>query len=240
MPETAERDDVDQRRRVAIWSSALAVVVAVPSTLALFAAWQWDVDAAIFGNPATILAGGPSSATLLRWGAYGDMFYSYLLLAPLALFLHSRLRQRKPWLADLGTVAAFAYIVAGAAGAAILGTVGPTLLEAHAAAPAAERPAIVLSFGVLRDITFGVWQVLDPITAGTWVASVGWLLVPERDRLGRFLLVFACGMFAFGITAMFGIHELEVLLIILATVPLIWAAWLLLARTGMTRRGPGR
>jgi hypothetical protein len=222
--------DLDQLRRVAIWSAALAVVVSIPSTLAFFAAWQWDVDAALFGDPTTILEGGRSSATLLRWGAYGDMFYSYLLLAPLALFLHRRLRPRKPWLADLGTVAAFAYIVAGAAGAAILGTVGPTLIEAHAAAPPAERPAIAVSFGVLRDITFGVWQVLDPMTVGVWVVSVGWLLLPERDRLGRLLLVFACGMFAFGITTMFGIHELEVLLIIFGAVPLIWLAWLLMGR----------
>jgi hypothetical protein len=161
------------------------------------------------------------------------MFYSYLLLAPLALFLHRRLRDRKPWLADLGTVAAFAYIVAGAAGAAVLGTVGPTLVEAYAAAPAAELPAIAISFGVLRDVMFGVWQVLDPITAGTWVATVGWLLLPERDRLGRFLMVFACGMFAFGITTMFGIHELEVLLITFTAVALIWLGWLLVGR----RRG---
>lgn len=127
-------------------------------------------------------------------------------------------------------MAAFAYIVAGAAGAAILGTVGPTLIQAYAPAPAAERPAIVLSFGVLRDITFGLWQVLDPMTAGTWVASVGWLLMGERNRLGRLLLVVACGVFAFGITSMFGIHELEVLLIIFGAVPLSWLAWLLLER----------
>jgi len=223
-------DDLDQLRRVAKWSVALAVVISIPSTLAFFAAWQWHADAALFGDPTTILEGGPSSAALLRWGAYGDMFYSYLLLAPLAVFLHRRLRQRKPWLADLGTLAAFAYIVAGAAGAAILGTVGPTLIETYAAAAAADRPQIAVSFGVLRDITFGVWQVLDPITAGTWLVSVGWLLLPERNRLGRFLLVLACGMFAFAITTMFGIHELEVLLIVFGAVPLIWLAWLLVDR----------
>lgn len=93
---TSTGDDLDQLRRVAIWSSALAIVVSVPSTLALFAAWRWDVDAAIFGDPTTVLGGGRASATLVRWGAYGDMFYSYLLWAPLALFLHRRLRPRKP------------------------------------------------------------------------------------------------------------------------------------------------
>jgi hypothetical protein len=226
----ATADDLDQLRRLARWSAALAIVLSVPSTLALLAAWQWNVEAMVFGDPATVLAGGPSSAALLRWGAYIDMFYSYLLLAPLALFLHRRLHPVKPWLAEIGTLCAFAYIFVGAAGAAIVGTVGPTLVEAYATAPPAEQPAITRSFGILRDITFGLWQVLDPITAGTWILSTGWLLLPERRLLARFLLVLACGLFAFGITSMFGIHSLGVLLSTVAAVVLLWIAWVVTDR----------
>jgi hypothetical protein len=230
MSEVDATTDIDDLRRLARWSAALAIVLSVPSTLLFAAAWAWNLEAMVFGDPATILGGAPGSAPLLRWGAYLDMFYSYLLLAPLALFLHRRLRPIRPWLADLGTLGAFAYIFVGAAGAAILGTVGPTLIESYAVAPPAERPAIAVSFAMLRDITFGVWQVLDPLTAGTWILSVGWLLLAERPLLGRFLLVLACGAFAFGLTSMFGIHSLGVLLATVLAVVLIWVAWVLAQR----------
>jgi hypothetical protein len=222
--------DLDSLRRLATWSVLLAVVMSVPSTLALIAAFGWNVEAMLFGDPGAILGGGASSAALLRWGAIGDMFYSYLLLVPLALFLHQRLRPLKPWVADIGTAGAFAYIFVGAAGAAILGTVGPSLIDAYAAAAAGDRGAIAISFGVLRDTTFALWQVLDPITAGTWVLSVGWLLPPERRRVGRFLIILAGGLFAFSLMTMLGIHSLTGLLALVAAIVLVWAAWVVLDR----------
>jgi len=227
-------NDTDQLRRLARWSIVLAIVLSVPSTLAFLGAWRWDVEAMLFGDLATILSAAPGSAPLLRWGAYLDMFYSYLLLAPLALFLHRRLRPIKPWLADLATLGAFAYIFVGASGAAILGTVGPALLEAYAVAPEAERASITVAFGMVRDTTFGLWQVLDPLTAGTWILGVGGLLLSERPILARFLLVLACGFFAFGITAMLGIRSLGGLVAIFGVVPVIWLAWFV-ARGRSTR-----
>jgi hypothetical protein len=223
-------NDVDALRRLATWSVVLAVVLSVPSTVALVAAFGWNVEAMLFGDPNAALGGGTTGAALLRWGAIIDMFYSYLLIAPLALFLHRRLRPLKPWLADLGAVGAFAYIFVGAAGAAMLGTVGPTLVEAYAAAAPADRVAIATSFAMLRDITFALWQVLDPITAGTWILSVGWLLLPDRPLVGRFLVVLAGGLFVFSVMAMLGIHSLGALLALVAVVLVVWAVWVVSGR----------
>ena len=224
--------DLDSLRRLAGYCVLLAIVLSVPSTVALVAAWGWNVERMLFGDPATILAGGPSSAALLRWGAILDMFYSYLLLVPLALFLHRRLRPLKPWLADIGTLGAFAYIFVGAAAAAILAVVGPSLIEAHASAAPADRAAITTSFGVLRDVVFGLWQLLDPLTAGTWILSVGLLLLPERRLVGRFLIVVAGGFAVFSVMTMLGIHSLAALLSLVGGVVLVWAAWVVLARLG--------
>jgi hypothetical protein len=223
--------DLDSLRRLATLSALLAIVIAVPSTLAFVAAFGWDVEAAIFGRPDAILGGGEGSASLLRRGAFGDMLYSYLLLAPVALFLHRRLRPIKPWLADLGTAGAFAYIFVGGSAAAILATVGSSLVDAHATAGPAERVAIATSFDVLRNIVyFALWQTLDAITAGTWVLSVGWLLLAERPLVGRLLVVLGAGFLALSVMTVLGIHSLAVLLAIVATVLAVWAGWAVIDR----------
>ena len=204
----------------------------VVSNIPFIAAFGWDVEAALFGDPSAILDGGPSAAALLRWGAIGDMFYSYLLVVPLVLFLHRRLRPVKPWLADLGTVGAFAYIFVGASGAAILATVGSSLVEAYATAAPADRVAIATSFDVLRNVVyFGLWQMLDAITAGTWILSIGWLVLPERRLVGRFLVVLGAGFVLLSVLTMLRIHSLAALLAGLVAIVLVWAAWVVIARS---------
>jgi hypothetical protein len=225
--------DLDSLRRLAIYSSGLAVILSVPSSLAFFVAFGGDAEAAIFGEPAAILGGGASAAALLRWAAILDMFYSYLLIVPLAVFLHRRLRPVKPWLADIGTIGAFAYIFVGAAGAAILATVGSSLVEAYGAAAPADQVAIETSFDVLRNIVyFGLWQMLDPIIAGIWVSSVGWLLLSERPGLGRFLVVLGVGLMGLSGLTMLGIHSLGTLLAGVGLILLVWLGWVVTARKG--------
>jgi hypothetical protein len=224
--------EVNALRRLAVISVLLAVVIAVPSSIAFVAAFGSDIEAAIFGDPAAILDGGPEAAALLRWGAFGDMLFSYLLLVPPALFLHRRLRSRLPWLADLGMLGALAYALVGGAAAAILATVGPSLIDAYATAAPGDRPAIATSFHVLRDVVFfALWQTLDPITFGTWVLSVGWLVRPERRALGAFLLAVSVGVFAAGVQTMLGLHSVLFLSVGLAIPLLVWVAWLAVDRT---------
>jgi len=231
--------DLDALRRLAVYSVGLAVVLAVPSSVALFAAFGWNIEAAIFGDPAVILGRGADAALLLRWAAILDMLFSYLLLVPLALYLHRRLRPLRPWLADLGTVAAFAYIFVGAAGAAMLAIAGSSLVEAHATAAPADRAAIATSFEALRNIVFfALWQMLDAITVGTWVFCVGWLLLVERPIVGRLLVVLGLGMAGLSVPTMLGIHSLAVLLAGLAVLLGVWAAWVVIARRQEIGRDP--
>lgn len=224
-------NDTDALRRAAVVGVAIALLVSVPASVAFFAAFSWDIEAATFGDPSAVLDGGPAAAALLRWGAVGDMFFSYLLLAPLALYLHRRLRANGPWLADLGAIAGFAYIFVGAAGAAILAIAGSSLVEAYAIAPVADQPAIAASFGMVRDIVFfALWQMLDPITAGTWVLTTGVLLRNERPMLSRLLIVVGAALVTLSAMSMLGTHSVAVLVLIVAVAFVVWAAWSLIAR----------
>lgn len=78
--------DHDALRRAAIVGVVLAVVVGIVATPTYFAAFGWDLEAAVFVHPEAVLGRGPDTAVLWRWGFLGDMLFSHLLLLPLALF----------------------------------------------------------------------------------------------------------------------------------------------------------
>jgi hypothetical protein len=228
--------DLDALRRAAIVGVALAVVVGIVATPAYLAAFGWDLEAAIFVHPEAVLGRGQDTAVLWRWGFLGDMLFSYLLLLPLALFSHRRVRERRQWLADLGLAGALAYIFIGGAAAGILAQAGGSLIEAHDAADAAQRSTILASFHLLRDaFVFGVWQTLDALTAGTWALSVGWLLLVDRPMVGRLLVVLGAWGWAFAFATMAGIHSLAVLGGGLAVAVAAWIFWTAIDRT---RAGP--
>src|SRR3990172_12950964 len=104
--------DLAVRRRFAVLAALLALLITVPASLAFMAPYRFDLDANLTA-PGSIVVGGAGAAALFRWGAFGDMLFSYVLLVPLALYLHAVRRPRMPWLADLGLVGALAYIVVG-------------------------------------------------------------------------------------------------------------------------------
>lgn len=224
-------DELGPLRRLAIAGSTLAVILSVPSSLALFAAFGWSIDGAIFGEPTAILGRGSEAATMLRWGAIGDMFYSYLLLVPLALFLHRRLRRHGPWLADLGTLAGLTYIFVGASGAALLAIAGSSLVEAYSTAALADQPAIATSFELVRNIVFfALWQMLDTLTLGTWIASVGLLLLQERPSIARLLVALGVATMAASLMSMVGVHSIVLIGAGLAFAVLVWIGWVALDR----------
>jgi hypothetical protein len=224
--------DLDALRRAAFVGVALAVVIGIVAMPTYMAAFGWDLDAAVFVHPESVLGRGPDTAALWRWGFFGDMLFSYLLLLPLALFLHRRLRERRPWLADLGLTGALAYIFIGGAAAAILAHAGGSLIEAYDRAAPADRPAILASFHLLRDaFVFGVWQTLDALTAGTWFLSVGWLVLVERPVVGRLLVVLGVWAWSFAfVTTMSGIHSLAVLGGGFAVAVAAWIVWVAFER----------
>jgi hypothetical protein len=169
--------------QVAALTAGAGIGCMVVSGLLFFA--TGGVSAA--GTPDThaMVATGVSGAGLVRWASFLDLF-GYLLLAPLALYLHRRFRQDP--LIDLYTVAALAYILFGALGAIILATAAPQLIRDYATANAAQRESIATTLSTLNQVvSVGLWQILEGIPAGVWLIGIGTSVYHAKHRLLSFV-----------------------------------------------------
>jgi hypothetical protein len=176
-------------RTAAIGSLLLTLGVGTISGVLFLAAFQFRLE--WFVDPAPLVAAGAASAELLRWAAVADLFSYYLPTAVLAYVLWAALRWRGPAIADLATLGAFGYVIAGGIGASALAVIGPTLMYEHAR-PGADQAAVELAFGVLADLVFrAVWQFLDAYLLATWWLGLGLLFRADQPGLARLSLALA-------------------------------------------------
>jgi hypothetical protein len=181
--------------QVAAVTAAAGIGCMVVSGLLFFATGGVSAQ----GTPDTkaMLAAGASGSNLIVWACFVDLF-GYLLLAPLAFYLHRRFRADP--LIDLYTAAALAYVLVGALGAIILATAWPMLFQDYATANLAQRESIATTLATLNQVvSVGFWQILEGIPAGVWLIGIGTILFKARHRLvalvpfvlGGLLLLFA-------------------------------------------------
>ncbi len=148
-----------------------------------------------FSNPTHILGTGANGASLIRWGMILDMFGYYLLLAPLALLLWSRLKPKDMNLITLSTFCGLAYILIGALGAATLAAISPPLIEGYGQASVQQRQMDEVVFSsFLNAVYVGLWNLLESSLGGIWWVSIGLFLRHEQPALGLFTTVL--GIFA--------------------------------------------
>lgn len=178
----------------------LAAVTSILATLLAFGsigvqALVLGVNTDPFSNPASILMTGANGANLLRWGMILDIFGYYLLLAPLALLLWSRLQPKGMNLVTLYTFCGLAYILVGATGAATLAAISPPLIEGygHASAQQQQMYEVVFS-GFINVVYVGLWNLLESSLSGIWWLGIGLFLRREQPALGIFTTVL--GIFA--------------------------------------------
>ena len=176
-------------RTTAVAALIVAICVGMISNVLFLAAFQFRID--WFLEPARMLGAGPESAGLLRWASALDLIGYYLASAVLAYALWRTLRPRNPWVADLSTMAALGYALAGGAGAAVLATVGPMLMNDYAeASTPADRAMIASQFALLFEVVWrSIWQFLDGILVAAWWLGIGLLVRPEQSGLSRVSLV---------------------------------------------------
>ncbi len=173
-------------------TTALAALIAsiglgMISNVLFMAAFQFRLEWLL--DPARILGAGAISAELLRWASVLDLLGYYLPSGVLAYVLWRSLRRRNPVVADLSTSAAFGYVLAGGAGAALLAMVGPMLMHDHAAAASPQQAVIATAFTVLLEIVWrSIWQLLDGILLAVWWLGVGLLVRPDQPGLSRLSL----------------------------------------------------
>jgi hypothetical protein len=209
-------------RRTGIAALVVSLSAGMISNLLFLAAFQFQLDR--FLEPTLILGSGATSAELLRWAAVLDLFGYYLATAVLAYVLWRQLRPRNPLVADLSTMAAVGYALAGGVGAAVLAMVAPMLMHAYSDATAAGRALIAAQFAtVLQVVWRAIWQFLGAILLAAWWLGIGWLLRQDHLRLSRLSLVLAAAATVGAAANVTGLNlARDVLLGVLFT---LWTAW---------------
>jgi hypothetical protein len=180
-------------QRLAAFTSILAALLACGSIG--FQAVALGIHTDPFSNLTSILGIGANGANLFRWGLIFDMFGYYLLLAPLALLLWSRLQPEGMNLITLYTFCGLAYILIGAIGAATLAAISPSLIEGYGQASGQQRQIYEVVFsGFLNAVYIGLWNLLESSLSGIWWVGIGLFLRREQPALGIFTTVL--GIFA--------------------------------------------
>ena len=171
-------------RRLAIGALIVSLTVGIASDLLFLAAFQFRVD--WFLEPERILGAGATSRELFRWASVLDLIGYYVATGVLAYALWRILRPRNAPLADISTLAALGFTVAGGTAAAVLAMVGPMLMEAHSVATGDAQTTIALQFQVLFEAVWrAVWQLFDPILLGAWWLGIGLLLRGDHPGIAR-------------------------------------------------------
>ncbi len=180
-------------QRLAAVTSILATLLACGSIAVQVGVLGVNTDP--FSNPVSILMTGANGANLFRWGMILDIFGYYLLLAPLALLLWSRLQPKGTNLVTLYTFCGLAYILVGATGAATLAAISPPLIEGYGHASAQQQQIYEVVFsGFINVVYVGLWNLLESSLSGIWWLGIGLLLRREQPALGIFTIVL--GIFA--------------------------------------------
>src|SRR5437763_12149206 len=180
-------NDASFQRLVAV-TSILAALLAFGSIGFLVVVLGVNTDP--FSNLTSILGIGANGASLFRWGMILDLFGYYLLLAPLALLLWSRLQPKGMNLISLFTFCGLAYMLIGAIGAATLAAISPPLIEGYGQASLQQRQVYEVVFsGFLNVVYVGLWNLLESSLGGIWWLGIGLLLRREQPALGLFTVV---------------------------------------------------
>src|SRR2546421_12215342 len=180
-------------QRLAAVTSILAALLAFGSIGFLAVVLNINVDP--FSHPGSILGIGANGANFFRWGMILDMFGYYLLLAPLALLLWSRLQPKGMNLITLYTFCGLAYMLIGALGAATLAAISTPLIEGYGQASVQQHQVYEVVFsGFLNVVYVGLWNLLESSLSGIWWLGIGLLLRCEQPALGIFTTVL--GIFA--------------------------------------------
>ena len=195
----AQNGEVLHRRATAVVTIAAGVTSLASLIVGLSGA---DFDFEAVSESATFIALGTDAVAPVRWGLWLSMFGSYLLLVPVALLLLRWLRQDDPVVGDLATVAAGFYILLGAAGASVLASTLPDLIQRYADADAAMRAGLLNDFDLARRIAEdGLQGVVQNVAGAAWFLGMGSLLRRHRPALGAaaiavgaFLVVNAVGI----------------------------------------------
>lgn len=174
-------------RNLAGWVTLLSGIIAFISYTMVAAAVNFNFE--FFSDATLIFSAEGVSSSLLRWSMITDFFGYYLLLLPALFLIHDWIKTKTAWAAVFTTCGGI-YMVAGAAGAAILGSAWPALLDKYPSASPEQQEIIRQNFETLALVVVnGIWNMLDALAFGVWLIAVGILLKKQHAFLGWFTLL---------------------------------------------------
>jgi hypothetical protein len=177
-------DQTRRFQRLAGVSCLLAGACYVGGAVLMAAAVNFNLSLDAFSG--TMIAIGPRGGELLRWGLLLDGLGSYLLVAPLALYLWGWLQPENPSLANLYTLSGLAYMLVGAIGAFVLAAALPPLINAYGPASAAQREILQVVFNTIFNAVYhGLWNPLEVLLLAAWLLGLGPWIARTRPALGR-------------------------------------------------------
>lgn len=219
---------IDERsfQRLAAVTAILSAPLAIASLVLVLAPVNFNFEA--FEKTDLFISVGANGASVLRWSMVLDVLGFYLLLAPAAFFLWHWLKPKGQARVGFYTFCGLAYILIGAAGAAILSAVWPPLINAYAQASGQQSEILETVFGAITNsVVAGLWNTLDPITSGIWWLGIGLLLRGERRVLGIVTVVLGIVSLLSGIGTILNIAILATLgLNVFFLLAPVWALWL--------------
>jgi hypothetical protein len=176
--------DVQDRRHRSIGVvTIVAGVLSLASLVVGLSGAGYDFEA--FSETSTFIALGADAAEPVRWGLWLSMFGSYLLLVPIAVHLVRWLHPDNPTVADVSTTGAGFYILLGAAGASVMASTLPSLMEQYSSAGAVLRADLLRDFDLVRRIAEdGLQGVVQNVAGATWFLGIGSLLRRHRRGVG--------------------------------------------------------
>lgn len=203
--------------------TVLSALLALASMALGAIAVEFHLEA--FSDPTSILQFARQHA-YAKWFLYTDMLGYYLLLLPIAFYLHEYLQRITSW-ANLLTFCGVGYILTGATGAAILASVWPQQMQEYLTADAVQQAALQREVDNITWIVYGgLWNVLEVLLAGVWWLGVGWALRGEHRSLGTATLVLGIASVLDGLGNMFGFGAVaEPGLNLYLILAIVWAAW---------------
>ena len=170
-------------QRLAAGTTILAVISYLISVVLLLAVMNFSFRIEAFS--VAMISLGSRGANLLRWAMIFDVFGSYLLLTPLALYLWAWLKPRSPSHVTLYTLCGLAYILIGSMGAIVLSAVLPPLMNEYTQASTSQRETLQVVFNSFLNAVFlGLWNPLEVFLLSIWLTGLGPLIQRERQGLG--------------------------------------------------------
>jgi hypothetical protein len=168
---------------------------------------------------------GSSGANWFHWSMAFDMA-AYVSFTPIAVFVYSWFRARRPNLALLYTIGGVSYSLIGSIGAVLLGVVIPTLAREYPAATPSQQEAMQVMMKVSYGMVVrGLWNPLEIFFLGIWCLGIGSLLRRERSALGVVTLII--GGFAM-VDTLGWITQIELIFrigVFGISLLIVWGAW---------------